>query len=123
MLHSVEPSLNRVDGATVFPANIGLGASRDADLVQRVGRATAEELSATGVDWTFAPCLCVARDDRWVGTAESFGEKPEIANAMTTHGDRAAGRDAGRSGLGAGDGEALRRRRRRPATVSTRATR
>jgi beta-glucosidase len=71
-------------GGTVFPANIGLGASRDADLAQRVGRAMAEELSAAGADWAFGPCLCAARNDHWVGTPHSFGEKPEIANAMTT---------------------------------------
>jgi beta-glucosidase len=71
-------------GSTVFPVNIALGASRDADLAQRVGRAMAEELAATGVDWAYEPCLCVARDDRWIHAPESFGEKPEIANAMTT---------------------------------------
>jgi beta-glucosidase len=75
---------NNVRGATIFPHNIGLGASRDADLVQRIGRATAEEMAGTGVDWDFAPCLCVARNDRWGRTYESFGEKPEIATAMTT---------------------------------------
>jgi beta-glucosidase len=71
-------------GGTVFPANIGLGASRDPDLAQRVGRATAEEVAATGADWIAGPCLCVARNDRWVRAGDSFGEKPEIANAMTT---------------------------------------
>jgi beta-glucosidase len=75
---------NNVRGATIFPHNIGLGATRDPELVQRVGRATAEELAATGVDWTFAPCLCVARDDRSGRTYESFGEQPEIPAAMTS---------------------------------------
>ncbi|GAA1786961.1 glycoside hydrolase family 3 N-terminal domain-containing protein [Luedemannella flava] len=69
---------NNVYGATVFPHNIGLGAARDPDLVQRVGRATAEEVAGAGLDWTFAPCLCVARNDRWGRTYESYGEKPEI---------------------------------------------
>jgi beta-glucosidase len=68
----------------VFPANIGLGASRDPDLAQRVGRALAEQIAATGAHWSSGPCLCVARNDRWVRAAESFGEKPEIASAMTT---------------------------------------
>nr|WP_273944336.1 glycoside hydrolase family 3 N-terminal domain-containing protein [Kutzneria chonburiensis] len=75
---------NNVYGATIFPHNIGLGATRDADLAQRIGRATAEEVSGTGVDWDFAPCLCVARDDRWGRTYESFGEVPEIPTAMTS---------------------------------------
>jgi beta-glucosidase len=75
---------NNVRGATIFPHNIGLGATRDPGLVERIGRATAEEVSGTGVDWTFAPCLCVARDDRWGRTYESFGETPELPGAMTT---------------------------------------
>ncbi|MFD1830972.1 glycoside hydrolase family 3 N-terminal domain-containing protein [Streptomyces desertarenae] len=75
---------NNVRGATIFPHNIGLGATRDPGLVERIGRATAEEVSGTGIDWTFAPCLCVARDDRWGRTYESFGETPEIPSAMTT---------------------------------------
>lgn len=75
---------NNVTGATIFPHNIGLGATRDPELVQRIGRATAEEVAATGIDWTFAPCLCVARNDRWGRTYESFGEKPELATSMTS---------------------------------------
>jgi len=75
---------NNVAGATIFPHNIGLGATRDPDLVQRIGRATAEEVSGTGIDWDFAPCLCVARNDRWGRTYESFGEVPEIASSMAT---------------------------------------
>jgi len=75
---------NNVVGATIFPHNIGLGATRDPALVQRIGRATAEEVSGTGIDWDFAPCLCVARDDRWGRTYESFGEQPEIASSMST---------------------------------------
>ncbi|GAA3494660.1 glycoside hydrolase family 3 N-terminal domain-containing protein [Streptomyces prasinosporus] len=75
---------NAVRGATVFPHNIGLGATRDPELVRRVGRAVAEEVAGTGIDWSFAPCLCVARDDRWGRTYESFGEKPELPTSMAT---------------------------------------
>ncbi|GIM91038.1 glycoside hydrolase family 3 N-terminal domain-containing protein [Paractinoplanes toevensis] len=75
---------NNVPGSTIFPHNIGLGATRDPDLVQRIGAATAEEVTGAGPDWTFAPCLCVARDDRWGRTYESFGEDPAIASSMTT---------------------------------------
>jgi beta-glucosidase len=75
---------NNVSGSTIFPHNIGLGATRDPALAERIGRATAEEVTGAGQDWTFAPCLCVARNDRWGRTYESFGEKPEIATSMTT---------------------------------------
>jgi beta-glucosidase len=60
-----------LDGATIYPHNIGLGATRDPFLVQQIGRAVAEEVSGTGIDWDFAPCLCVARNDRWGRTYES----------------------------------------------------
>jgi beta-glucosidase len=75
---------NNVVGATIFPHNIGLGAGRDPSLVQDIGRATAEEVAGTGVNWDFAPCLCVARNDRWGRTYESFGEKPELPSSMTS---------------------------------------
>jgi beta-glucosidase len=69
---------NNLQGATVFPHNIGLGATRDPDLVQRVCRATAAEVRATGPTWTFAPCIAVPRDERWGRTYEGFGETPEL---------------------------------------------
>jgi beta-glucosidase len=75
---------NNVVGATIFPHNIGLGATRDPALAQQIGRATAEEVSGTGIDWDFAPCLCVARNDRWGRTYESFGEVPEIPSSMAS---------------------------------------
>ncbi|NJP45102.1 beta-glucosidase [Streptomyces sp. PRB2-1] len=75
---------NNVYGATIFPHDIGLGATRDPALVQKIGRATAEEVSGTGIDWDFAPCLCVARNDRWGRTYESFGETPDLPTQMTT---------------------------------------
>ncbi|MEU0092997.1 glycoside hydrolase family 3 N-terminal domain-containing protein [Kribbella sp. NPDC006257] len=75
---------NGVKGATIFPHNIGLGATRDPLLAYRIGRATAEEVSGTGIDWDFAPCLCVARNDRWGRTYESFGELPQLASSMST---------------------------------------
>ena len=75
---------NNVYGATIFPHNIGLGATRNAALTQQIGQAVAEEVSGTGIDWDFAPCLCVARNDRWGRTYESFGEVPAIASSLST---------------------------------------
>jgi beta-glucosidase len=71
-------------GATVFPHNIGLGAARDPRLVEQVEHVTAEETRATGPQWVFAPCLCVARDLRWGRTYESFGEDPSLVIKMAT---------------------------------------
>ncbi len=69
-------------GATVFPHNIGLGATRNTTLVRRIQHAVARETRAVGIPWTFAPCVCVARDDRWGRTYESFGERPGLAGRM-----------------------------------------
>ena len=74
----------KVIGATVFPHNIGLGATRNPALVQQTGAVTAQELTATGVQWTFAPALSVARDQRWGRAYESFGEDPALVTSMTT---------------------------------------
>ncbi len=68
-----------VRGATVFPHNIGLGATRNPELIEKVGRAAAHEIAATGVRWTFAPCIAVPRDERWGRTYEGFGETAELA--------------------------------------------
>jgi beta-glucosidase len=71
-------------GATVFPHNIGLGATRDPALVRQVEHVAASETRATGPQWVFAPCVCVARDDRWGRTYESFGETPGLVKKMET---------------------------------------
>ncbi|GHG37861.1 MULTISPECIES: glycoside hydrolase family 3 protein [Amycolatopsis] len=89
---------NGLYGATVFPHNIGLGATRDPRLVEKIGRATAEEVSGTGIDWDFAPCLCVARNDRWGRTYESFGEVPQLATQMTSIITGLQGRELDRPG-------------------------
>lgn len=88
---------NTVVGATIFPHNIGLGATRSPALVREIGAATAREMAATGMDWNFAPCVCVARDDRWGRTYESFGEVPELPSAMTSIIDGLQGEDLGGS--------------------------
>jgi len=71
-------------GATVFPHNIGLGASRDPRLVADIEHVTAEETRATGPQWAFAPCICAARDDRWGRTYESFSEDPRLVAEFET---------------------------------------
>jgi beta-glucosidase len=80
-------------GATVFPHNIGLGASRDRALVAKVAHITAEETRVSGPQWTFAPCICAARDDRWGRTYESFSEDPNLVIQMETAIDGFQGRD------------------------------
>lgn len=72
---------NNVIGATLFPHNIGLGAARDPDLIERIGEITALEIAVTGIDWTFAPTVAVVRDDRWGRTYEGYSEDPEIVRS------------------------------------------
>ena len=73
---------NNVVGATIFPHNIGLGATRDAALVEAVARATALEVAATGMDWDFAPCLAVPDDYRWGRTYEGFSEDTDLVSQL-----------------------------------------
>ena len=73
--------LNNVIGATLFPHNIGLGATRNTDLIRRIGEITAIETAVIGIPWTFAPTVAVARDDRWGRTYESYAENPDIVRA------------------------------------------
>lgn len=69
---------NNVIGATLFPHNIGLGATRNPELIADIAKATAREVMATGIDWIFAPTVAVARDDRWGRTYESYSEDPAV---------------------------------------------
>ena len=73
---------NNVLGATIFPHNIGLGCTNDKNLIQDIAAATAAEVKATGLDWTFAPCVAVAQDERWGRTYESFSEDSEIVTEL-----------------------------------------
>ncbi|XP_060169995.1 uncharacterized protein LOC132600686 [Lycium barbarum] len=74
---------NNVYKATIFPHNVGLGATRDPDLVKRIGAATALEVRATGIPYVFAPCIAVCRDPRWGRCYESYSEDPQIVKQMT----------------------------------------
>ncbi len=69
----------KVIGSTVFPHEVGLGATRDPELIERIGRAVGRECRGVGIHLAFAPTLAVARDERWGRTYESFGETPELA--------------------------------------------
>jgi beta-glucosidase len=73
---------NNVLNATLFPHNVGLGCTRNPSLVERAARITALEVRATGINWTFAPCVAVPRDERWGRTYEGFGESPELARLL-----------------------------------------
>ena len=68
-----------VKGAVLFPHQVGLGATRNPALVEKAARVTAREVAGSGARWTFAPCVAVARDERWGRTYESYGESPELA--------------------------------------------
>ncbi|CAN6566941.1 unnamed protein product [Malus baccata var. baccata] len=74
---------NNVYNATIFPHNVGLGATRDPELVRRIGSATALEARATGIPYVFAPCIAVCRDPRWGRCYESYSEDHKIVEEMT----------------------------------------
>ncbi|WJX29595.1 beta-glucosidase [Trifolium repens] len=74
---------NNVYKATIFPHNVGLGATRDPQLVKKIGEATALESRATGIPYVFAPCIAVCRDPRWGRCYESYSEDHKIVQAMT----------------------------------------
>jgi beta-glucosidase len=74
---------NHVNGATIFPHNIGLGATRDVELVRQIGQATAEEMLAAGIHWNFAPVVAVPQDVRWGRTYEGFGEDTTLVTELS----------------------------------------
>lgn len=73
---------NNIPGATLFPHNVGLGATRDGALVRKIGEATAAEIAVTGIDWTFAPTIAVATDTRWGRAYESYSQDPALVTAL-----------------------------------------
>ena len=75
---------NNVDGAVIFPHEIGLGATHNPALVKKAARITALEVAGTGIQWSFAPCVAVAQNERWGRTYESFGESPELVSVLAT---------------------------------------
>jgi beta-glucosidase len=73
---------SNVIGAVIFPHNVGLGATRDAALVEEIGRVTAEEVRATGINWGFAPCVTVPQDSRWGRSYEGYSQDPKVVAAL-----------------------------------------
>ncbi|HSH02721.1 MAG TPA: glycoside hydrolase family 3 N-terminal domain-containing protein [Anaerolineae bacterium] len=69
---------NNVEGAVIFPHNIGLGATRNSELVEKIGKATAIEVAATGIKWDFAPTVAVPQDYRWGRTYEGYSGDAEL---------------------------------------------
>ena len=104
---------NNVYGATLFPHNIGLGAAHDPALMTRIGRATAEQVRATGITWAFAPTLAVVQNPRWGRTYESYssrsGDGPRLCAKRWSRGLQG---QLGSPDIGARDRQALARRRR-----------
>ncbi|WP_291788930.1 glycoside hydrolase family 3 N-terminal domain-containing protein [Cecembia sp.] len=74
---------NTFEGATIFPHNIGLGATRNAELVEKVSTITAIESKATGFNWVFSPCAAVPLNEKWGRVYEAFSESPEITASLT----------------------------------------
>ncbi|MGB8984063.1 MAG: glycoside hydrolase family 3 N-terminal domain-containing protein [Anaerolineales bacterium] len=70
--------------ATIFPHNLGLGAANNPELMEKIGRATAEEMLATGIPWNFAPCIAVVQDVRWGRTYEGYSEETELVTSLGT---------------------------------------
>jgi len=73
---------NNIPGAVIFPHNIGLGCTRDAALVEKIERVTAEEVRATGINWVFSPCVAVPQDERWGRTYEGYSEDPVLVKEL-----------------------------------------
>ena len=75
---------SNVPGATIFPHNIGLGATHDPDLIHRIGQATAAEIAGSGIEWTFAPTLAVPQDLRWGRSYEGYAADPALVKSYAT---------------------------------------
>jgi beta-glucosidase len=73
---------NNIAGAVIFPHNIGLGCTGNEELVEKIGRLTAGDVRATGIQWAFAPCVTVPRDVRWGRTYEGFSEDPQLVKRL-----------------------------------------
>jgi len=73
---------NNIDGAVIFPHDIGMGAAHDLNLAEQAAHVTAEEVAATGIHWAFGPCVAVAQDIRWGRSYESFSDDPVLVSTL-----------------------------------------
>jgi len=73
---------NNIDGATIFPHHIGMGATHDPKLVERAERVTAEEVAGTGIRWAFAPCITVPQDAHWGRTYEGYSDNTALVSEL-----------------------------------------
>lgn len=88
---------NNIYGATIFPHNIGLGATNNPELIEHIGKQTALDVLSTGIDWIFAPTVAVVRNDRWGRSYEGYSEDPRIVKRLAgpmVHGIQGEGEDA-----------------------------
>jgi beta-glucosidase len=69
-------------GGTLFPQQVGLGATRNPELVQQLGRLAAVEMAGVGVQWNFAPVVAVVQDTRWGRAYEAFGENTDMVSEL-----------------------------------------
>lgn len=84
MIYGIDAThgLGTLYGATIFPQEIGMAATRDPALIEKIGAATAEEMLATGIPWTFSPIVAVPQDIRWGRTYESFSEDTQLVSEL-----------------------------------------
>ncbi|MFZ0546861.1 MAG: glycoside hydrolase family 3 N-terminal domain-containing protein, partial [Candidatus Promineifilaceae bacterium] len=75
---------NNVNGAVIFPHNVGLGAANDPELMVEIGQVTAQEMIATGIYWDYAPVVAVPQDIRWGRTYEAYGEDTNLVSTLAT---------------------------------------
>jgi beta-glucosidase len=73
---------NNIQGAVIFPHEVGLGAANNPALIEKAARVTADEVEGVGIRWAFAPCIAVSRDIRWGRSYESFGQSPELVGLL-----------------------------------------
>jgi beta-glucosidase len=73
---------NNVLGAVIFPHHIGMGATRDPQLIERAERITAEEVAGTGIRWAFAPCIAVPQNERWGRTYEGYSDNTALVSRL-----------------------------------------
>lgn len=74
---------NTINGAIIFPHNIGLGAANDPNLMKEIGKVTAQEMVLSGVNWNFAPCIAIGENSRWGRTYESYGQSQDLVSNLS----------------------------------------